>query len=179
MRNIYRWLSKGASYHMLVHLEKRFQRRRLSRNYKACSFRPDPLTNMALTGNSCFWLVDFLIIFSSETAFPNEPTYGRKHPNKNCLWGPCLLTDQDEMSKLYRGISIDASYKVSVHLAKRLQRGCFRNRPIRNKNCLWSSEHNYIPKRCEPDFLWFLYKMYIAQFLLTHIYIERNLKLRF
>jgi hypothetical protein len=27
--------------------------------YKHCSFRPDPLTNMAATGNSCFWLVDF------------------------------------------------------------------------------------------------------------------------
>ena len=27
--------------------------------YKDCSFRPDPLTTMAATGNSCFWLVDF------------------------------------------------------------------------------------------------------------------------
>jgi hypothetical protein len=27
--------------------------------YKDCSFRPDPFTNMAATGNSCFWLVDF------------------------------------------------------------------------------------------------------------------------
>jgi hypothetical protein len=27
--------------------------------YKHCSFCPDPLTNMAATGNSCFWLVDF------------------------------------------------------------------------------------------------------------------------
>ena len=27
--------------------------------YKEWSFRPDPLTNMATTGNSCFWLVDF------------------------------------------------------------------------------------------------------------------------
>jgi hypothetical protein len=42
--------------------------------------------------------------------------------NKNCLWWPCLLTDQDEMSNLYRGPSIDASYQVSVHLAKWFQR---------------------------------------------------------
>ena len=26
--------------------------------YKDCSFCPDPLTNMAATGNSCFWLAD-------------------------------------------------------------------------------------------------------------------------
>ena len=46
--------------------------------------------------------------------------------------------DQNEMSNLYRGPSIDVSYQVSYHLAKRLQRkSCFRNRPIRNKNCLW------------------------------------------
>jgi hypothetical protein len=34
--------------------------------------------------------------------------------NKNCMWSPCLLTDQDEMSNLHRGHSIDASYQVSV-----------------------------------------------------------------
>ena len=28
--------------------------------YKDCSFRPDPLTNMTATGDSCFWLADFL-----------------------------------------------------------------------------------------------------------------------
>ena len=27
--------------------------------YKDCSFRLDPLTNMATTGDSCFWLADF------------------------------------------------------------------------------------------------------------------------
>ena len=57
--------------------------------------------------------------------------------NKNCLWQPCLLMDQAEMSNLYRGPSIDTSYQVSYHLAKRFQRkSCSRNRPIRKKNCL-------------------------------------------
>jgi hypothetical protein len=42
--------------------------------------------------------------------------------NKNCLWWPCLLTDRDKKSILYREPSIDASYQVSVHLAKRCQR---------------------------------------------------------
>jgi hypothetical protein len=36
-----------------------------------------------------------------------------------------LLMDRDEMSDLYRGLSIDASYQVSVHLAKRFQRRRF------------------------------------------------------
>jgi hypothetical protein len=31
----------------------------------------------------------------------------------------CLLMDQNEMSNLYRGPSIDASYQASYHLAKR------------------------------------------------------------
>ena len=42
--------------------------------------------------------------------------------NKNCLWRPCLLMDRDEISNLYRGPSIDASYQVSVHLAEGFQR---------------------------------------------------------
>ena len=71
----------------------------------------------------------------SEKIFRNRPIW-----NKNCLWWPCLLMDQNEMSNLYREPSIDASYQVSYHLAKRFQRkSCFRNRPIRNKNCLWRS----------------------------------------
>jgi hypothetical protein len=35
--------------------------------YGNCSFRFDPLTNMAVIGNSCFLLVDFQNSFSSET----------------------------------------------------------------------------------------------------------------
>jgi hypothetical protein len=42
------------------------------------------------------------------------------------------------MSNIYRGPSIDASCPVLIHLAKRFpRRRFFRNRPIRNKNCLW------------------------------------------
>ena len=41
------------------------------------------------------------------------------------LWWSCLLTDRDEMSNLYRGPSIDASYQVLVHLVKRFQRRRF------------------------------------------------------
>ena len=77
--------------------------------------------------------VDWAKWFQRRSFFRNQPI--RKN---NCLWRPCLSTDQTEMSILYRGPPIDASYQVSVHLAKRFQRGrFFRNQPIRNKNCLW------------------------------------------
>jgi hypothetical protein len=38
---------------------------------------------------------------------------------KNCF---CGKGDRDEISKFYRGPSIDASYQVSVHLAEGFQR---------------------------------------------------------
>ena len=39
----------------------------------------------------------------------------------NCLWRPCLLMDRGEISNFYREPSIDASYQVPVHLAKRFR----------------------------------------------------------
>jgi hypothetical protein len=39
--------------------------------------------------------------------------------NKNRLWRLCLLTDRDGMSTLNRVTPINASYQVSLHLAKR------------------------------------------------------------
>jgi hypothetical protein len=57
---------------------------------------------------------------SEEKNFKNQPI-----KNKSRLWLLCLLTDRDEMSNLYRGPSIDASYQVSVHLAKQFQRTRF------------------------------------------------------
>jgi hypothetical protein len=70
---------------------------------------------------------------SEEKIFRNQPIW-----KTNCMWRPCLLMDQNEMSILYRGPSIDASYQVSYNLVKWFQRkSCFRNRPIRTNNCLW------------------------------------------
>ena len=57
---------------------------------------------------------------SEKKNFKNQPIR-----NKSRLWQSCLLTDRDEMSNLYRGPSIDASYQVPVHLAKRFQRRRF------------------------------------------------------
>ena len=48
----------------------------------------------------------------SKKIFINRPIR-----NKYCQWWPCLLMDQDEISNLYRGPAIAASYQVSVHLA--------------------------------------------------------------
>ena len=48
--------------------------------------------------------------------------------NKNRLWQPCLLTDQDEMSNLYREPAIDASYQLLIHLTKQFQRRRFLTR---------------------------------------------------
>jgi hypothetical protein len=94
MSNLYRGPSKDAPYQVLIYLAQWFQRRRF---------------------------------------FRNQPI-----KNKNGLWRPCLLTDRDEIINLYRGPAIDVSYQVSVHLAKQFQRRrFFKNRPIRNKNCLW------------------------------------------
>jgi hypothetical protein len=80
------------------------------------------------------------------TFFRNRPT-----KNKNCLWQPCLLTDRDEMSNLYRGPSIDASYQVSVHLAEGFQWRRLKcekltdDRPRtssygKSSHCLWQGE---------------------------------------
>jgi hypothetical protein len=56
-------------------------------------------------------------LFQRRRFFRNQPIR-----NKNCQWWPCLLMDRDEMSNLYRGYDIDASYQVLVHLAKRFQK---------------------------------------------------------
>jgi hypothetical protein len=55
--------------------------------------------------------------FQRRRFFRNQPIR-----NKNGLWWPCLLMNLDEMSNIYRGPAIDASYQVSLHLAEQFQR---------------------------------------------------------
>ena len=74
----------------------------------------------------------WLLGFRGEDFLNNQPIR-----NRTCLWWLYLLMDRDEMSTNYTRPSIDASYKVSVHLATWFQRRrFFRTQPIRKKNCL-------------------------------------------
>jgi hypothetical protein len=155
MSSLYRGRSIDASYQVSVQLAKRFQTNdpKLSRKhlwkvlYKDCSFRPDPLTNMATTGDSCIfgWFFKF---FSSETAWPNDPKLGRKH-----LWAVLYKEYSFRSNSINKhghhrrflfliGLFLKIFYSdfpifLCDHLAMWFQRRFFRNRPIRNKNRLW------------------------------------------
>jgi hypothetical protein len=74
----------------------------------------------------CIWQSDF----RGEDLFRNQSIR-----NKNCLWRPRLLTDWGKMSSLNRGPSIDASYQVSVHLAKRFQRRRLKCEKLTDERC--------------------------------------------
>ena len=69
-------------------------------------------------------------VVSEEKILKNRP-----FRNKNCLWWPCLLMDRDEMSTVYRGPSIDASYQVSVHLAEGFQRRRLKCEKLTDDGC--------------------------------------------
>ena len=125
-----------------MHLAKRFQRKRGFRNLPIknmnCMWRPCLLTYQNEMSNlyrrpsihaSYQVSVPSAKHFRKRRFFRNRPIR-----NQNCLWWPCLVTERDETSNIDRGPSIDSTYQVSVHLAKRFQRNRFlKNRPIRNK----------------------------------------------
>ena len=80
--------------------------------------------------------------------------------NKNCLWLPGLLMNRDEISNLYRGHSIDASYRVSVNLAEEFQRRRLKCEKLTDERrrttsdgksslCLWQGELKMSPVQQE------------------------------
>ena len=131
MSKVYRGPSKDASYQVLIHLTRRFQRRRFFRNQpirkKNGLWQPCLLTDRDEMSNlyrgpsiyKCFLpsFCSFGQTVSEEKIFLNRPIR-----NKNGLWLPCLLIDRDKMSNLYKRPSIDATCQVSVHLAEGFQR---------------------------------------------------------
>ena len=109
--------------------EERIFRNRPIRN-KNCLWQPSLLTNRDEMSNRnrgpsihAFYQISVHSgkRFQRRRLFRNQPIR-----NKNGMWWPCLLTDRDEMSNLYRGPSKDTSYQVSLHLAKRFQRRRFK-----------------------------------------------------
>ena len=66
--------------------------------------------------------------FRGEDLIRNQPIR-----NKKCLWWPCLLTNQKEMSKFYRCFLPSFASFGQVGSEEEI----LKNQPIRNKNCLW------------------------------------------
>ena len=84
----------------------------------------------------------FLPSFDSFGRAVSEEKILQKSTNQKHEWPVAAMfvngNGSGRNKQLYRASAIDASYQVSVHLAKRFQRRRFKkNRPIRNKNCLW------------------------------------------
>jgi hypothetical protein len=77
--------------------------------YNDFLFRRDPLTSMAATGDFCFWLADF------EKSSHLKP-FGQMYRN---LVHRCILQNVGTFGQAVSEEKI------------------FKNRPIRNKNCLW------------------------------------------
>ena len=126
MSTLYRGPPIDASYQVSVDLAEWFQRRRI---LKKSTNQKHELSVVAMfvngsgrnehslqrTFHRCFLpsFDSFGQTVSEEKNLKNQPIR-----NKRRQWWPCLLMDQDEMSTLYGGPSIDGSYQVSVHLVE-------------------------------------------------------------
>ena len=129
MSNFYRGPPIDASYQVSVHWPGGFR----GEDFFKSANQKQELPVVAMFVNESGQNVQFLERTVHRCFLPSFGSFGhtvseeknlKNQPirNKSRLWRSCLLTDRDEMSNLYRGSSIDASYQVSVHLAKRFQR---------------------------------------------------------
>jgi hypothetical protein len=149
MNIVYRGPSIDASYQVSVHLAKRFQRRRFF--FKSAN-QKQVLTVMAMFVNGsrqnvqslenlakgnmsfCHHLVSVvchpftfhILIFSSKNPQPNELKFGRKH-----LWK--VLCKECTFWTFHRCFPPSFSSFGQALSEEKI----FKNRPIRNKNCLW------------------------------------------
>jgi hypothetical protein len=105
MSNLYRGPSIDASYQVSYHLAMRFQRKSCLRN-KNCLWRPCLLTDQNGMSNShrgpsidaSYQVSVYLVKLCQRRRFLEID----QSEKKNCLWWPCLLTDWDKMSNLYK-----------------------------------------------------------------------------
>ena len=114
--------SDGKSSHYLWQGEvKRILKCECNVQYKHVTLHQHQLISKGDNGKS---YLSFNSLGKSYLSFKQRRRFFRNQPirNKNCLWRPCLITDRDKISILYREPSIDASYQVSVHLAEGFQR---------------------------------------------------------
>jgi hypothetical protein len=68
---------------------------------------------------------NYLAISYSSSASKSVEIFWAQSETRIACSGHVLLTNRDKMNIVYKGPSIDASYQVSVHLAKRFQRRRF------------------------------------------------------
>ena len=105
MSSFHREPGIDASYQVSVHLAMRFQRRRFFLN------RPIGNNNLvAMLVNGSRQNEHSVEQILHKCALPSFGSFEqaekiffiRSIRNKNCLWWPCLLTDQNELCNLYR-----------------------------------------------------------------------------
>ena len=100
--------------------------------YKDCSFRPDPLTNMAATGDSCFWLANFL------DSSPLKP-FGQMNRNLvGSIYGKTFVTIAHFRPDLLRNMAArQFLILIGWFLKNILLWNCFSNEPKLGSMHLW------------------------------------------
>ena len=146
MNKFYKGPPIDASCKVWFHLAKRFQRRRFLKiqpirikNYpwRPCLSSDRDEMNKLYKGPpidaSCKVWFHLAKRFQRRRFLKIQPIRIKNYP-----WRPCLLSDRDEMNKLYKGPYMDSSCKVWLHLAMWFQRRRFlKIQPIRIKNYPW------------------------------------------